>query len=266
MTDPEIERAITALGRSKHRLEVFAGIYSGRKDTKTVSDLVGTTGLESKQVLTCGKELARDDLVEQVKKDGQTAYKKLGAIARHKERILKYAARPRAARPAVSRTSSRAPTVADVERPSIPVCRRRPINAFDCSSLHPQVSEVCRRLYGDGHYAQAVTEALKLYNNCVKEKAGRPTDQKGRELDGASLMTTVFSPSSPVLCINPMQTTSEKDEQTGYMLLAQGAMTGLRNPRAHEHGVKDDPERARELTGLVSYLMRRLDGAKKTRR
>jgi len=145
-------------------------------------------------------------------------------------------------------------------------CRHRPVEVFDCCALHPKVSGACRRLFRNGHYAEAVEHALKVYNNSVKDKAGRPRTSSGDELDGASLMAHVFSISKPLLKINDLGTRSEQDEQTGYMQLAQGAMTGLRNPRAHEHELRDDPERALELIGLVSYLMRKLDEAKRTRR
>jgi len=157
-------------------------------------------------------------------------------------------------------------------RPEVPTragtseCRRRPRDVIDCLRLHPQIGHVARRLFLDTHYTQAVEQAFKRFNNAVKKKAGCPKDPKGKELDGAALMTTAFSLQHPILRLNSLQTESEKNEQQGYMHIAQGAMIGLRNPRAHEDELKDQPERALELLGLASYLMTRLDDAKRVRR
>ena len=261
----EVQRAVAALGRSKRRRAVFAAIYYGKKPVKTVSEVAEATDLDRKQVLTYGKQLADDKLVEQVKKDGDTAYRKLGSYARHKERILREAASSRSSRTtsALSNHESDASAQAASEKKGSPTCRRLPIQVFDCCSLHPEVCDACRSLFRDGHYEDAVGKGVKLYINTVKEKAGQPTDQSGKELDGTPLMGYVFRSESPTLRINPMLTESHKKEQRGYMQLAQGAVLCIRNPRAHEHQLKDDRYRALELLGFVSYLMRRLDTAKR---
>jgi Protein of unknown function (Hypoth_ymh) len=40
-----------------------------------------------------------------------------------------------------------------------------------------------------------------------------------------------------------------------------GAMTGIRNPRAHEHAYLDDPRTALELLALANHLARMARGA-----
>lgn len=107
-----------------------------------------------------------------------------------------------------------------------------------------------RALFLDGHYASAVLEAFKCLNNYVKQSSGV------HDKDGAKLMTHVFSASNPSLALNALSSVSERDEQTGYMQIFAGAMTGVRNPRAHEHGFEDDPTTALELLGLANHLMR----------
>ena len=47
------------------------------------------------------------------------------------------------------------------------------------------------------------------------------------------------------------------------MKIFAGSMTGIRNPRAHQHDLMDDPEVALELLGLANHLMRKLDAATK---
>jgi uncharacterized protein (TIGR02391 family) len=117
-----------------------------------------------------------------------------------------------------------------------------------------------RRLFLDGYYARAVEEAFKCLNNTVKDRSGLASK------DGADLMREAFSANAPVLKINDLRSQSQKDEQRGYMDIYAGAMTGVRNPRAHDHRLDDEPEAALELLALANHLMRRLDAAKRSRR
>lgn len=125
---------------------------------------------------------------------------------------------------------------------------------FDQLVTSDLLRQSSRALFVDGYYARAVEEAFKCLNNAVKDKSG---DQR----DGAPLMRAVFSPNAPILKLNPLQSPSERDEQQGYMDLFAGAMTGIRNPRAHEHSLVDAGEVALELLTLANHLMRKLDGA-----
>lgn len=110
-------------------------------------------------------------------------------------------------------------------------------------------------LFRDGHYARAVEEAFKCLNNTVREKSGLTSQ------DGAALMRSAFSANNPVVNLNGFQTQSERDEQQGYMDIYAGAMTGIRNPRAHDHQLVDPPEAALEMIILANHLMRKLDAA-----
>ena len=38
-----------------------------------------------------------------------------------------------------------------------------------------------------------------------------------------------------------------------------GVMGGIRNPRAHEHEIVDDPEAALEMLIIANHLMRKLE-------
>lgn len=107
-----------------------------------------------------------------------------------------------------------------------------------------------RELFLDGYYALAVEEAYKCLNNIVKDLTGLS------ELDGVPLMQRAFSPKNPVLKLNDLRTQSENDQQRGYMDMFGAVMTGIRNPRAHEHRYLDDPETALELLGLANHLVR----------
>lgn len=130
---------------------------------------------------------------------------------------------------------------------------RSALDRFDDLVTNTPLRSASRELFADGHYARAVEDAFKCLNNEVKARSGRP------DLDGDKLMRQVFSANSPILALNPLQSTSEKDEQRGYMDMFAGAMTGIRNPRAHEHDLEDQPEVALEMIVFANHLMRKLD-------
>jgi uncharacterized protein (TIGR02391 family) len=86
------------------------------------------------------------------------------------------------------------------------------------------------------------------------------------EIDGASLMERAFSPSSPRLKINKLKTSSQRDQQLGYMKILAGCMTGVRNPRAHEHNFTDDPKTALELLALANHLVKMIKKTSRARK
>ncbi|WP_141400563.1 TIGR02391 family protein [Magnetospirillum sp. 15-1] len=127
------------------------------------------------------------------------------------------------------------------------------IRAYQGLDLHSEISRAASRLYTDGHYANAVEAAVKALNGLVRLRSGL-------EIDGTSLMEKAFSPNAPVLKFNDLASQSDKDEQKGFMQMFSGAVSGLRNPRAHGF-LKDDPERALEFIAFVSLLAKLLDEA-----
>jgi uncharacterized protein (TIGR02391 family) len=131
----------------------------------------------------------------------------------------------------------------------------RVVRAYRDLDLHPVIEEAASNLYLDGHYANAIEDAVKALNNLVRLRSGKL-------LDGSDLMKTVFSPKNPILGFNDLADQSDRDEQEGFMMMFAGAVAGLRNPRAHKL-IQDDPERALEFIAFVSLLAKLLDGAKK---
>jgi uncharacterized protein (TIGR02391 family) len=121
----------------------------------------------------------------------------------------------------------------------------------------PDLFRIIGKLFRDGHHARAVEEAFKFLNNLVKNRSHLT------EMDGSKLMKNVFSQQNPVLKLNPNISESERNEQLGYMEIFSGVMTGIRNPRAHDHDWEDSEERALELLGIANHLVSRVKLAMK---
>lgn len=102
-----------------------------------------------------------------------------------------------------------------------------PSTYLDKLNLHPRILDVSRELFLDGYHWEAVFAAAKALVNYVKERSGK------HELDGASLMRTVFSNNSPVLAFNDLSDVTDADEQEGMMHLFEGAVLGIRIPGGH---------------------------------
>jgi len=126
------------------------------------------------------------------------------------------------------------------------------LRAYQGLALHQEIARAASDLYRDGHYANAVEASVKALNGLVRLRSDP-------ELDGTSLMEKAFSPSNPILKFNDLSDQSDRDEQKGFMMMFSGAVSGLRNPRAHGF-IQDDAERALEFIAFVSLLAKLLDG------
>ena len=68
----------------------------------------------------------------------------------------------------------------------------------------------------------------------------------------------------PKLKLNSGVTSSEQNEQSGYMQIFAGCMTGIRNPRAHDSDWEDTEDRALQLLMLANHLIERAQMAEIT--
>jgi uncharacterized protein (TIGR02391 family) len=120
------------------------------------------------------------------------------------------------------------------------------------SDLHPEITRVSQRLFKDEHYAKSVLTALLEVNDQVKRAYKQRT---GQEKDGSDLMKQVFSPKNRVIVLGDLSTRSGQDTQLGFMEIFSGAMTGIRNPNAHENLTLTENE-AKHYLFLASLLMK----------
>ncbi len=121
--------------------------------------------------------------------------------------------------------------------------------------VHPRICALARPRFEAGFFGDAVEASFKEVNDAVKRIV---RDTNARELDGAGLMTTAFSPQNPIIRLTALATETDRDIQQGYMQIMAGAMTGIRNPKAHGN-LNPDSTRALHLICLASLLMHRLD-------
>jgi uncharacterized protein (TIGR02391 family) len=121
--------------------------------------------------------------------------------------------------------------------------------------VHPRIKTITRARFEAGFTGDAVETAFKEINGVVKLTVKNCV---GRELDGHGLMTTAFSPANPIIAFNSLATESDRNVQQGYMEIFAGAMTGIRNPKAHGN-VNLSRKEALHLICLASLLMHKLD-------
>lgn len=143
--------------------------------------------------------------------------------------------------------------------------RANPINLFDDLSLNSRIRDACRSRFISRHYADAIFAACKQVEIAVKEKTGIDY------LKPYKLMGTVFSfewdkdqkclVKEPILRIADLTKQEGRDEQSGFQLLFQGAMLGIRNPKGHLDILQNDPIRTLHYLGLLSLLLTRVEEA-----
>jgi uncharacterized protein (TIGR02391 family) len=126
------------------------------------------------------------------------------------------------------------------------------LHPFDERNIHPKIEKVAKKLFDDGHYAQATFESYKLLDKEVQHLTGS-TDS------GKNLMMKTFSEVSPLIKLTKLSNLSEKDEQEGYKFIFAGSIMAIRNPRGHEVGLADSPALCLDHLSLASLLIRRLE-------
>jgi uncharacterized protein (TIGR02391 family) len=124
------------------------------------------------------------------------------------------------------------------------------------SRLHGSVVRVSRARFEAGHYADAVEAAFKELNSTIKEHVRKAT---GEEYDGVDLMNRAFSPNNPIIRVADLSTKDGENMQKGYMQIFSGAMSGIRNPKAHSN-VTIDEKRAIHHLHVASLLYYVFDG------
>ena len=128
------------------------------------------------------------------------------------------------------------------------------------SLIHPLIQNSSRELYEDGHFANAAEDAFIEINDRVKKLYKKINPTASRIPDGDAAMTTVFSVNCPMLKVCDISTDTGMNEQKGLMLMLQGAMSALRNPKAHSNISLSKYDAMRRIM-YASMLMYKIDEA-----
>ncbi len=133
--------------------------------------------------------------------------------------------------------------------------KERPNTSNFWDLLHPSVVGVSKSRFETGHYADSVEAALKELNSTVKRIYKKRT---GEELDGVPLMRKAFAHQNPVIVLDDLSFETGKNIQQGYMDIFAGAMSGIRNPKAHDNIVIDETRAIHHLF-VASLLFYKLE-------
>jgi uncharacterized protein (TIGR02391 family) len=128
------------------------------------------------------------------------------------------------------------------------------LHPFDQRNIHPSLPPKVRKLFNDGHYAEATFEAFKYLDKKVQKHSGISES-------GFKLMMAAFDKKNARIKLTALSNTSEEDEQEGFRFVFAGGILAIRNPRGHEYGVSDDPDTCLDHLAFVSLLLRRLEHA-----
>lgn len=126
------------------------------------------------------------------------------------------------------------------------------LHPFDERNIHPEIGKVAKKLFDNGHYAQATFEALKYLDNQVSKISGVKET-------GYKLMMSAFNEDKPAIQLSALKTVSEKDEQLGFKFIFAGAASGIRNPRGHDVNLPDTIDLCLDHLSVASVLMRKLE-------
>lgn len=126
--------------------------------------------------------------------------------------------------------------------------------------IHPKIKSVSKQLYLNGHYSNAAEDAFIEINDRVKKLYRIINPDATRIPDGDAVMTTVFSANTPLLTVCDTSTESGQNEQKGLMFMLQGAMSALRNPKAHANITITADDAMRRIM-FASMLMYKIDDA-----
>lgn len=123
--------------------------------------------------------------------------------------------------------------------------------------IHPQILAVSKKLFLDGHYANAACDAFIEINSRVKRmyKDVCPTTDIP---DGQALMNKMFSDKEPLLEICDRSDDTGVNIHNGTRFMFAGAMAALRNPKAHANITITAEDAMRRLM-FASMLMYTLD-------
>ena len=133
-------------------------------------------------------------------------------------------------------------------------------HALEDRKAHQEIFKFCRAEIVDQNYFHVVLEAIKGVAERIRSMSGLTSD-------GAELANTVFSVKAPLVAINSLTTETEISEQKGFSNILVGLFGAVRNPTAHAPKISWEltEQDALDILSMISYVHRKLDGARANR-
>lgn len=128
--------------------------------------------------------------------------------------------------------------------------------------IHPKIAAVSQTLFEDEHYANAAEDAFIEINDRVKKLFKIMKPEADKVPDGHNAMNTVFSDNNPLVEFCDRTSETGSNTQKGFMQMLAGAMSALRNPKAHANITLTKDDATRRLM-FASMLMYKIDEAVK---
>ena len=126
---------------------------------------------------------------------------------------------------------------------------------FQRRNLHPKIHDASEKLFRDGHFPDATFAALRIIEGEVQRLSGL-TGQ------GQDLMQKAFIIDDKRNKKSKIEFSSDKEKQDGHRFLFAGAMSVIRNPRAHGLAPHETKDQCLNHLSLVSLLLEKLESAK----
>lgn len=125
--------------------------------------------------------------------------------------------------------------------------------------VHPKIIQISRKLFLEGNYANAACDAYIEISDRVR-KLYQMMKPGEKVPDGDPAMKAVFSANNPIVEFCDRSTDSGFNTQKGFMEMLAGAMSALRNPKAHANITITLEDAMRRLI-FASMLMYKIDEA-----
>ena len=126
--------------------------------------------------------------------------------------------------------------------------------------IHPQIQKSSKQLYLDGHYTNAAEDAFIELNDRAKSIYARMKPGNPAIPDGVDVMNQLFGVDA-LIKLADTRTKTGKSVQEGFRSLFAGAISALRNEKAHTNTVKISAAESMRRLMFASMLMYKLDEA-----
>lgn len=127
--------------------------------------------------------------------------------------------------------------------------------------IHPRIIKSSKSLFLTGHYANAAEDAFIEINDRVKKLYKRLRPEATEIPDGSDVMNKMFSEKTPIMEICDRGTATGVNIHNGTRFMLAGAISALRNPKAHSNDEELSSEEAMRRLMFASMLMYKIDEA-----